>query len=177
MTDEERSDLVEQVSKVLDDNAYKGFSSKYDKRSLHDLFFRGDREAVDTMSAMLAECYSGMTEKQREQSNDLQTLISRLDLIDCDDDGVEPWGSDCLPHRYRKRPVEIDAVLYDGTYDSLEKATDFCGSCLYVDDDTPFIHTLEGEHVVSKGDYIIRGVEGEFYPCKPTVFIETYERC
>jgi len=40
---------------------------------------------------------------------------------------------------------------------------------------TPIIHTLEGDMIVSKGDYIIKGVHGEFYPCKPDIFMETYE--
>lgn len=37
------------------------------------------------------------------------------------------------------------------------------------------IKTLEGEHLANIGDYIIRGVHGEFYPCKPDIFRETYE--
>lgn len=37
------------------------------------------------------------------------------------------------------------------------------------------IHTLEGDHRASPGDYIIKGVNGEFYPCKPDVFEKTYE--
>lgn len=37
------------------------------------------------------------------------------------------------------------------------------------------IDTLEGKHIVSPGDYIIKGVQGEFYPCKPDIFEETYE--
>ena len=37
------------------------------------------------------------------------------------------------------------------------------------------IHTLEGDHEVSKGDFIIKGIKGEYYPCKPDIFEETYE--
>lgn len=37
------------------------------------------------------------------------------------------------------------------------------------------IHTLEGDHVCSEGDFIIKGVKGEFYPCKPDIFEATYE--
>lgn len=40
---------------------------------------------------------------------------------------------------------------------------------------TLIIKTLEGEHVANIGDYIIKGVQGEFYPCKPDIFKETYE--
>lgn len=38
-----------------------------------------------------------------------------------------------------------------------------------------FIHTLEGDMIVSPGDYVIKGVKGEFYPCKPDIFEQTYE--
>ena len=38
-----------------------------------------------------------------------------------------------------------------------------------------FIKTLEGNHLASVGDYIIKGVQGEFYPCKPDIFEQTYE--
>lgn len=37
------------------------------------------------------------------------------------------------------------------------------------------IHTLEGDMTASKGDYIIKGINGEFYPCKPDIFAKTYE--
>jgi hypothetical protein len=43
------------------------------------------------------------------------------------------------------------------------------------DTDTPYIHTLEGTMLASPGDWIIRGVRGEFYPCKPDIFAEAYE--
>ena len=38
------------------------------------------------------------------------------------------------------------------------------------------IPTLEGDHEASVGDYIIKGVQGEFYPCKPDIFKQTYEK-
>lgn len=42
--------------------------------------------------------------------------------------------------------------------------------------DHGWIDTLEGGHIVCPGDYIIKGVQGEFYPCKPDIFEQTYER-
>lgn len=92
--------------------------------------------------------------------------------------------------KYRKKPVVIDAFKYDGdlvnskgefyipkwaiesyknkdiffdAFDSSSPATEL------------FIKTLEGIHHVSVGDYIIKGVKGELYPCKPDIFEETYE--
>ena len=75
---------------------------------------------------------------------------------------------------YRKLPVVIAAVLFDGTLSSIEsmeipEASQELGS------DTCQIKTLEGTMTADKGDWIIRGVKGEFYPCKPDIFAATYE--
>ena len=76
--------------------------------------------------------------------------------------------------KYRKRPVVIDAIRYDGFHTGA--IHDFCGDSFYEPvDGKPFIRTLEGNHTISAGDYIIRGVAGEFYPCKPDIFEKTYE--
>lgn len=75
--------------------------------------------------------------------------------------------------RYRKKPVEIDAWQWDGENCSWLDAPEW----LRVDhDDNGFhIETLEGNMYVSPGDYIIRGVAGEIYPCKPDIFERCYE--
>ena len=89
--------------------------------------------------------------------------------------------------KFRKRPVVIEAMLYDGTMKSIETIGDWAKSppgedawISWVTTDgvrveDPLIHTLEGEMHVSPGDWIIKGVQGEFYPCKPDIFVETYE--
>ena len=76
--------------------------------------------------------------------------------------------------KYRKKPVVIDAVQWTG--DNVTAMTEFIdarkweyGNGLMV------FHTLEGDHTANPGDWIIRGVQGEFYPCKPDIFEETYE--
>ena len=76
--------------------------------------------------------------------------------------------------KFRKKPVIIEAIQYDGFHTG--ELHDFCGNSFYepVGDD-PFIRTLEGDMTISKGDYIIKGVKGEFYPCKPDIFEATYE--
>lgn len=85
---------------------------------------------------------------------------------------------------YRKRPVVIEAVQWDGSWDSMEAikenypAMDVCASTLHPPSKTVrgwSIRTLEGSHVVSPGDWIIKGVKGEFYPCKDEIFRLTYE--
>lgn len=90
--------------------------------------------------------------------------------------------------KYRKKPVVVDAIQWTGY--NLSEITQFVGDKLkYTICDTAWkagkgapvimnmrIETLEGEHIVTKGDYIIKGVKGEFYPCKPDIFEQTYEK-
>lgn len=74
---------------------------------------------------------------------------------------------------YRKKPVAIEAVQYTGL-NSAEIEL-FTGQHLGKETGKPIvIKTLEGSHIASLGDYIIKGVKGEFYPCKPDIFAETY---
>ena len=76
--------------------------------------------------------------------------------------------------KYRKKPIEIEAIVFDGAnFDDCKK---FIGKENY--DNTlnyPNIKTLEGVMAVMPDDYIIKGVKGEFYPCKPDIFKMTYE--
>ena len=90
--------------------------------------------------------------------------------------------------KYRKKPVVIDAIQYIGS-NGTEIMT-FVGrqlqeskppSAMEYDKDIPneaysiIIPTLEGDMKCSKGDYVIKGIQGEYYPCKPIVFEQTYE--
>lgn len=77
--------------------------------------------------------------------------------------------------KFRKKPVVIEAVQYLGGEESQDDICDFVGSDLVVTDDCLIIPTLEGEHIASPGDWIIRGVAGEHYPCKPDIFAATYD--
>lgn len=77
--------------------------------------------------------------------------------------------------KYRKKPVEIEAVQWNG--DNLKEVLEFSKDAyLGKDDRTLFIETLEGDMKASIGDYIIKGVNGEFYPCKPDIFEKTYDK-
>ena len=93
--------------------------------------------------------------------------------------------------KYRKIPTEIEAIqlnwknwdeIKNFTGDMIseknpgrvsDKCSESCG------EKWPFIEisvlTLEGEHIAKHGDFIIKGVNGEFYPCKPDIFRKTYE--
>ena len=79
--------------------------------------------------------------------------------------------------RFRKRPVEVEAIQVD--WDNAAIA-EFMGSSPIFGADTENntwveIPTLEGIMRANRGDWIIRGVAGEFYPCKPDIFEATYE--
>lgn len=83
-----------------------------------------------------------------------------------------------MPKKYRKKPVVIEAlqVVYGKT--EVKEVEGFVGSdARYLDHETgkEYIRTLEGDMLVSDGDYIIKGIQGEFYPCKPDIFETTYE--
>lgn len=76
--------------------------------------------------------------------------------------------------KYRKKPVVISAVLFSGL--NHDEVADFVGGGVEVGgSSTLIIPTLEGKMTASQGDYVIRGVKGEFYPCKPDIFEATYE--
>lgn len=99
------------------------------------------------------------------------------------------------PERFRKKPVEVEAMQWDGTCASVREICEWARS--HPDPlapDEPWVdytyqrsgdgelvvnevqcHTLEGPLNVSAGDWIINGVAGEFYPCKPDIFEATYE--
>lgn len=82
--------------------------------------------------------------------------------------------------KYRKKPVVIEALLWTGS--NLDDVLAFCcGDATYEQmakgSAAVVIKTLEGQHIASIGDFIIKGVHGEFYPCKPDIFEKTYEEC
>lgn len=81
--------------------------------------------------------------------------------------------------KYRKKPVVIEAIQFEDTSDILAKLSDFIGKDIKVSycERIPSleIETLEGTMKALPGDYIIKGVKGEFYPCKPDIFEQTYD--
>lgn len=80
--------------------------------------------------------------------------------------------------KFRKKPVVIDAEkFFDNKPDlSLPEGVCICSSVPHGMEVRPHIHTLEGAMLVQNGDWIITGVRGERYPCKPDIFDQTYER-
>lgn len=82
--------------------------------------------------------------------------------------------------KFRKLPVVIDAIQWNGS-NRVEVAKFIKGGMLEANDttlfpgDAVFIETLEGTMRANVGDWVIKGVAGEFYPCKPDIFEATYE--
>lgn len=82
------------------------------------------------------------------------------------------------PKRYRKKPVQVEAIQWLGnnSLEIVEWINHNGGNARYLaDSDTIYIGTLEGPLTTSLYDWIIKGVAGEFYPCKPDIFEQTYE--
>lgn len=82
---------------------------------------------------------------------------------------------------YRKKPVEIDVFHFNmESLKELEELREFLKDAdvdiNYLNEGKIYIETLEGTMCANEGDYIIKGVKGEFYPCKPDIFELTYEK-
>lgn len=76
--------------------------------------------------------------------------------------------------KYRKKPVIIEAVQFTGN--NVDEILEFAKDSFNNPSTSEIvIPTLEGNMIASIGDYIIKGVNGEFYPCKPDIFDKTYE--
>lgn len=79
--------------------------------------------------------------------------------------------------KYRKKPVEVEAIQWTGN--NFEEVKAFTNGKAYkslINDNTLVIDTLEGKHLAILKDFIIKGIQNEFYPCKPDIFKETYEK-
>jgi len=85
--------------------------------------------------------------------------------------------------KYRKKPVVIEAIRWNDPFedhyvDNRQQIIGWSDGLIWYNPDgygTLVIPTLEGNMSARRGDYIIKGVQGEFYPCKPDIFEATYE--
>ena len=82
--------------------------------------------------------------------------------------------------KYRKKPVVIEAIQFQDDADVISEISALAGKDIVISySSTPptlKILTLEGTMAANVGDYIIKGVQGELYPCKPDIFEATYEK-
>lgn len=77
--------------------------------------------------------------------------------------------------KYRKKPVVIEAVQWKGT--NRDEIKEFVPKEYRdISPEGLVIFTLEGNHYANVGDFIIKGVKGEFYPCKEDIFVLTYDK-
>jgi len=88
--------------------------------------------------------------------------------------------------KYRKKPVVVEAAQWFKMGDVSEaeikmylqledRVIKDCSGCKKDLNEHGLCSTLEGEYIVCPGDYIIKGIKGEYYPCKPDIFAATYE--
>ncbi len=77
--------------------------------------------------------------------------------------------------KYRKKPIVIEAMRWTGKNSA--DVDMFCGPSAVIFSNPPriVVKTLEGQMEARVGDYIIKGIKSEFYPCRPEIFEETYE--
>jgi len=86
-----------------------------------------------------------------------------------------------MAQQYIKKPVVVEAVRFSMDYlQDINVLTEFMKDAdfdiNYLNEGKIYIETLEGTMCALEGDYIIKGVKGEFYPCKPDIFELTYEK-
>ena len=79
-----------------------------------------------------------------------------------------------LIRKFKKKPVIIEAFEWTGEL-TPELSEFIKGSHHFTSGKDLVIHTLEGDMIASIGDFVIKGVKGEIYPCKPDIFWQTYE--
>ena len=77
--------------------------------------------------------------------------------------------------RYVKKPIPVEAVQYDGN--NFKELYDFADNNVYCQDGWVYVHTLEGDMKMKNkvGDYLVKGIQGEFYFCEKNIFEKTYE--
>lgn len=78
--------------------------------------------------------------------------------------------------KYRKLPAVIDALQWKADEDNYHEMKAFVGDNATVGYAFVWVKTLEGTMKADPGDWIIKGINGEFYPCKPDIFEKTYEK-
>jgi hypothetical protein len=116
-----------------------------------------------------------------------QMQFMGITYLTCTEETMSEPGDEIAPIKYRKKPVVIDAIRWTG--DNLREVIDFTGLHPSADKWTweeyeavvrekgLKIFSLEGsKYIVTNGDYVIKGVKGEFYARKPDIFWMTYER-
>lgn len=109
-----------------------------------------------------------MSEEYTEHVNDImENLVNNIDNYTYHGERIK---------KYRKKPVIIEAVKYTDP-DSVKAIIQMAGSGKGITNTETHLHilTLEGVMIANKGDYVIKGIAGEIYPCKPDIFKALYD--
>lgn len=127
-----------------------------------------DTDEIERLEGIYDEEYDEGLENEGWSLDDTETFVTG------------PLDVEFEPENYQKKPVVVQAVRFTG--ENEEELRLFCGDALGAITATEaHIRTLEDgsehqvEHMATIGDYIIKGIKGEFYPCKPDIFEATYE--
>jgi hypothetical protein len=163
--------------------------SKHDSESQTDVFEFGDVQDQEQDDCCWQEWTwpEGMDEDEMERLTDIfnEDGTEGLENEGWENTDTEyfvtgPLDVEFVPENYQKKPVVVQAVRF--TADNIEGLREFCGDSLgEVTETEAHIRTLEDgsehqvEHIATLGDYIIKGIKGEFYPCKPDIFEASYE--
>lgn len=135
--------------------------------SICDLVCNGECTAVDGFTVSKDEiCKSKVTEflKRHLEVDYMPTGLFEMNV-----------------QKYRKRPVEVDAIRFTrSNFDAIKEFTSGKAKGMFIErcpngKCTCIIETLEGDLTATEGDFIIRGVKGEYYACKADVFFKTYD--
>ena len=127
-------------------------------------------------------CRCGHKHKDHSESCSINYTAGKCTKCDCANFVIFKEGK--MIKRYRKKPVVIEAIRWTGT--NLKEVKEFAGGNIGYEEVCSgerllTVTTLESnknvntKHCALVGDYIIKGIEGEFYPCKPDIFNKTYE--
>lgn len=117
------------------------------------------------------------TSKAEACKSKIAAFLSRYLEVDSMQNGLFEMST----HKYRKRPAEIDAIRFTrSNFDDIKSFTGGKAKGLFIErcpngKCTCLIETLNGDLVVAEGDFIIRGIKGELYACKPDTFFQSYE--
>ena len=113
-----------------------------------------------------AQQYMNKLKEEEEQEQDLREQLNTTNFIKMVENDMKIKAT--------KKQITIEAIQYDGK--NAQEIADFIGFDNFVwNGDRISINTLEGTMTANNGDYIIKGVQGEFYPCKEDIFNETYD--
>lgn len=134
---------------------------------------------IDTYQFELGECPGLSDDDRRNLIGGINLKYKQIDWLHEMKEKIENKKS---VMKFKKKPVTIEAVQWNG--DNVSEILEFVNHSDIritsyesegVQKEELFINTLEGSMHASEGDWIIKGVHGEFYPCKPDIFEETYE--